>query len=77
MRPPPAAAAGLAPHVRMTFDAARGQHVLLSPETVWVLNDTGADDRRSCATAGGPWPRSWPSCRGGTTTSPTATSDAS
>ncbi|TQC43800.1 pyrroloquinoline quinone biosynthesis peptide chaperone PqqD [Rhodococcus sp. WS4] len=32
----------LAPHVRMRFDAARGQHALLSPETVWVLNDTGA-----------------------------------
>lgn len=32
----------LAPHVRMRFDAARGQHVLLSPETVWVINDTGA-----------------------------------
>jgi pyrroloquinoline quinone biosynthesis protein D len=32
----------LAPHVRMRFDAARGQHALLSPETVWVVNDTGA-----------------------------------
>ena len=32
----------LAPHVRMRFDAARGQHALLSPETVWVINDTGA-----------------------------------
>lgn len=32
----------LAPHVRMRFDAARVQYVLLSPETVWVLNDTGA-----------------------------------
>jgi pyrroloquinoline quinone biosynthesis protein D len=26
----------------MRFDAARGQHALLSPETVWVINDTGA-----------------------------------
>jgi pyrroloquinoline quinone biosynthesis protein D len=32
----------LAPHVRMRFDAARGQHALLSPETVWVINATGA-----------------------------------
>ena len=32
----------LAPHVRMRFDAARRQHALLSPETVWVVNDTGA-----------------------------------
>jgi pyrroloquinoline quinone biosynthesis protein D len=26
----------------MRFDEARGQHALLSPETVWVINDTGA-----------------------------------
>ena len=26
----------------MRFDAARGQHALLSPETVWVINATGA-----------------------------------
>ena len=45
----------LAPHVRMRFDAARGQHALLSPETVWVINDTGAaivelcDGRRTVA----------------------------
>ncbi|GGF99814.1 pyrroloquinoline quinone biosynthesis protein PqqD [Rhodococcoides trifolii] len=32
----------LAPHVRLKYDAAREQHVLLSPETVWVLNGTGA-----------------------------------
>ena len=31
----------LAPHVRLTFDAARAQHVLLTPETVAVLNGTG------------------------------------
>jgi pyrroloquinoline quinone biosynthesis protein D len=45
----------LAPHVRMRFDAARGQHALLAPETVWVVNDTGAaivqlcDGRRTVA----------------------------
>ena len=45
----------LAPHVRMRFDDARGQHALLSPETVWVINDTGAaivelcDGRRTVA----------------------------
>jgi pyrroloquinoline quinone biosynthesis protein D len=45
----------LAPHVRMRFDAARGQHALLAPETVWVINGTGAaivklcDGRRTVA----------------------------
>ena len=45
----------LAPHVRMRYDAARGQHALLSPETVWVVNATGAaivelcDGRRTVA----------------------------
>ncbi|WP_211365996.1 pyrroloquinoline quinone biosynthesis peptide chaperone PqqD [Pseudonocardia kunmingensis] len=29
-------------HVRLTFDQARERHVLLSPETVVVLNATGA-----------------------------------
>jgi pyrroloquinoline quinone biosynthesis protein D len=33
----------LARHVRLTFDRARGQHVLLQPESVVVLNGTGAD----------------------------------
>jgi pyrroloquinoline quinone biosynthesis protein D len=33
----------LAPHVRLTFDRARDQHVLLGPESVAVLNRTGAD----------------------------------
>ena len=39
----------------MRFDAARGQHALLSPETVWVINATGAaivelcDGRRTVA----------------------------
>jgi pyrroloquinoline quinone biosynthesis protein D len=32
----------LAPHVRLTFDPARERHVLLTPETVTVLNGTGA-----------------------------------
>ena len=32
----------LAPHVRLTFDPARHRHVLLTPETVTLLNDTGA-----------------------------------
>ena len=45
----------LARHVRMRFDEARGQHALLSPETVWVVNATGAaivelcDGRRTVA----------------------------
>jgi pyrroloquinoline quinone biosynthesis protein D len=33
----------LARHIRLTFDQARQQHVLLHPETVVVLNRTGAD----------------------------------
>lgn len=33
----------LAPHVRLTFDRTREQHVLLEPESVMVLNRTGAD----------------------------------
>lgn len=43
---PTVAASGrpkLSRHVRMTFDRTRGQHVLLEPETVVVLNPTGAD----------------------------------
>ena len=32
----------LAAHVRLTFDPARDQHVLLTPEAVTVLNGTGA-----------------------------------
>ncbi len=45
----------LAPHVRMRFDTTRGQHTLLSPEAVLVINDTGAaivelcDGRRTVA----------------------------
>jgi len=33
----------LAPHVRMRFDRARGQHALLAPEAVLMINDTGAE----------------------------------
>src|ERR671922_149399 len=33
----------LAPHVQLRFDPTRDRHVLLSPETVAVLNRTGAD----------------------------------
>jgi pyrroloquinoline quinone biosynthesis protein D len=42
-------------HVRLRFDAARGQYVLLSPEAILVLNDTGVaivelcDSRRTIA----------------------------
>ena len=32
----------LAPHVRLTYDRARQRHVLLTPETVTLLNGTGA-----------------------------------
>ncbi len=32
----------LAPHVRLTFDPARQRYVLLTPETVTLLNSTGA-----------------------------------
>ncbi|NMI02105.1 pyrroloquinoline quinone biosynthesis peptide chaperone PqqD [Pseudonocardia sp. K10HN5] len=33
----------LARHVRLVFDGARGRHMLLGPESVVVLNRTGAD----------------------------------
>ncbi|HEY1819983.1 MAG TPA: pyrroloquinoline quinone biosynthesis peptide chaperone PqqD [Trebonia sp.] len=32
----------LAPHVRLAYDQARERHVLLTPETVTLLNGTGA-----------------------------------
>jgi pyrroloquinoline quinone biosynthesis protein D len=38
----------LAPHVRLTFDRTREQHVLLGPESVTVLNRTGADILSLC-----------------------------
>ena len=39
---------GLAPHARLTFDRAREQHVLLGPESVVLLNRTGADILSLC-----------------------------
>ncbi|MTD55100.1 pyrroloquinoline quinone biosynthesis peptide chaperone PqqD [Amycolatopsis pithecellobii] len=38
----------LARHVRLTFSAARQRHVLLHPETVVVLNTSGADILELC-----------------------------
>jgi pyrroloquinoline quinone biosynthesis protein D len=32
----------LAPHVRLAYDQARQRHVLLTPETVTLLNGSGA-----------------------------------
>lgn len=32
----------LSPHIRLTFDRVRERHVLLGPESVSVLNPTGA-----------------------------------
>ena len=32
----------LAPHVRLSYDQTRQRHVLLTPETVTLLNGTGA-----------------------------------
>ncbi|MHA6622626.1 pyrroloquinoline quinone biosynthesis peptide chaperone PqqD [Pseudonocardia sp. DLS-67] len=33
----------LGPHLRLRFDRSRGKHVLLGPESVIVLNGSGAD----------------------------------
>jgi pyrroloquinoline quinone biosynthesis protein D len=38
----------LAPHVRLAFDPARQRCVVLTPETVTVLNDTGAAILQLC-----------------------------
>jgi pyrroloquinoline quinone biosynthesis protein D len=38
----------LAPHVRLAFDRARGKPVLLAPESVTTLNDTGAEIVKRC-----------------------------
>ena len=49
--PPPVALTGrpkLRRHVRLSFDRARGRHVLLEPETVVVLNPTGASILELC-----------------------------
>lgn len=41
-QPRPTSRPRLAPHVRLAYDQARQRHVLLTPETVTVLNGTGA-----------------------------------
>ncbi|HLI38003.1 MAG TPA: pyrroloquinoline quinone biosynthesis peptide chaperone PqqD [Streptosporangiaceae bacterium] len=46
--PGPASRPRLARGVRLAFDPARQRHVLLTPETVTVLNDTGAAILRLC-----------------------------
>jgi pyrroloquinoline quinone biosynthesis protein D len=38
----------LAPHVRLIFDPTRERHVLLTPESVTVLNGTAAAVLRLC-----------------------------
>ena len=38
----------LARHVRLTFSPARQRHILLRPETVVVLNGSGADILELC-----------------------------
>jgi len=38
----------LARHVRLTYDRARDRHVLLTPETITVLNGTGASILSLC-----------------------------
>jgi pyrroloquinoline quinone biosynthesis protein D len=47
-QPRPTSRPRLAPHVRLRFDPARQRHVLLTPETVTVLNDTGAAILQLC-----------------------------
>jgi pyrroloquinoline quinone biosynthesis protein D len=38
----------LSPHVRLAYDQARQRHVLLTPETVTLLNSTGATILELC-----------------------------
>ncbi|MBB4932341.1 pyrroloquinoline quinone biosynthesis protein D [Lipingzhangella halophila] len=38
----PSSQPGLSAHLRLTFDRVRERHVLLGPESVLVLNPTGA-----------------------------------
>ena len=38
----------LAPHVRLAYDRARGKPVLLAPESVTTLNETGAAIAELC-----------------------------
>ena len=47
-QPRPTSRPRLAPHVRLAFDPARRQHVLLTPETVTLLNDTGVAIQELC-----------------------------
>ena len=44
----PSSRPGLAHHVRLTFDRTRERHVLLGPESVAVLNRTGAEILELC-----------------------------
>jgi pyrroloquinoline quinone biosynthesis protein D len=46
--PPSSKRPALSPHVQLTFDRVRQQHVLLAPESVTVLNATGAAVLRLC-----------------------------
>ena len=41
-QPRPTSRPRLSPHVRLVYDQARQRHVLLTPETVTLLNGTGA-----------------------------------
>jgi pyrroloquinoline quinone biosynthesis protein D len=47
-RPRPTSRPRLAPHVRLMYDEARQRYVLLTPETVTLLNGTGAAILRLC-----------------------------
>ena len=47
-RLPDSARPRLAAALRLTFDEVRGQHVLLGPESVLVLNPTGAAVLQLC-----------------------------
>ena len=47
-RLPDSARPRLAAALRLTFDEVRGQHVLLGPESVLVLNPTGAAILQLC-----------------------------
>ena len=44
----PSARPKLARHVRLSYDRTRERHVLLHPETVVMLNPTGADILELC-----------------------------
>lgn len=44
----PACRPRLAPHVRLVYDQARQRYVLLTPETVTLLNGTGAAILQLC-----------------------------